>query len=74
MDRDLEALKVETISQADAAKILGTSAPRIKAAILNGTMPVAAVFTKSRPNEVDRVTIIKKRFIAWLEAEDLKRK
>lgn len=73
MDRDLEALKVETIPLADVAKILGTSAPRVKAAILNGTLPIGAVFEKSRPGEVDRVTVVKNRFEAWLMGLDLRR-
>lgn len=73
MEHSLSDLQVKTVKVEDAAKILGTSPQRVKAAILNGTLPIGAVFTKSKPTEVDRVTIIESRLRAWLEACDLKR-
>lgn len=71
-DKDLADLfKVEIMKAEEVAKILKTSPPRVKGAILNGTMPIGAVFEKSHPGEVDRVAIVKKRFEAWINAKDL---
>lgn len=67
-------MNIEIMKPEEVAKILHTSPPRIKAAIKNGTLPIGAVFERSCPGEVDRVTIIRKRFEAWVNAEDLKRR
>ena len=68
----LEEIFSVTIRQApEVAKVLRTTAPKVKAMILNGTMPVGGV-AEGGEGEVDRVIIIEERLRAWLNAEDLK--
>lgn len=66
-----ELLKVEIISGKDVAKMLHTTLPKIKAGILNGTLPIGFV---GDIGGNDRVIIVKSRLLAWLQAEDLIKK
>ena len=52
----------------DVAAMFHTTAPKIKAAILNGTLPIGFVADGGR----DRIIIVKERLEAWLSAADLK--
>ena len=63
-----EVFQVDILKATEVAKIFQTTAPKIKAAILNGTLPVGFVADGS----VDRTIIIKQRLEAWLNADDLK--
>ena len=68
----LEELFSVTIRQApEVAKLLKTTAPKVKAMILNHTLPIGCV-SEGAEGEVDRVIIIEERLRAWLDAEDLK--
>ena len=62
---------VEIVETAEVAKLFHTTQPKIKAAILNGTLPIGFVATKQSDEEVDRVFIVDKRLKAWLNADDL---
>ena len=58
-----------TLRQApEVAKLLKTTAPKIKAGILNGTLPIGFV----AEGDSDRTIIVEERLRAWLNAEDLK--
>lgn len=61
--------EIKTLEVKEIAKALGTSPMKIKSAILNGTMPVGAVFNDGGR---DRVVILQSRWEAWAEAMDLK--
>lgn len=63
---------VQILPAAEVAKMFGTTAPKVKAAILNGTLPIGFVAEKRSEKEVDRIFIVKKRLEAWLNASDLK--
>lgn len=63
-----ERFKVTIVKAEEAAALFHTTVPKIKAAILNGTLPIGFVAEGS----VDRIIIIEERLIAWLEAMDLK--
>ena len=60
--------EVDIIRAEDVAKIFKTTAPKIKAAILNRTLPIGFVADGDR----DRIIIVKQRLEAWLNADDLK--
>ncbi len=62
---------VQILPTIEVAKMFKTTSPKIKAAILNGTLPIGFVAQKQDENEVDRIFIVKKRLEAWLNAEDL---
>lgn len=51
-----------------AAEIFHTTAPKIKAAILNGTLPIGFV---ADGGGRDRIIIVTQRLEAWLNARDL---
>lgn len=59
---DVTLMKAE-----EAAAIFHTTAPKIKAAILNGTLPIGFV----AGGDKDRIIIVKERLDAWLQAKDL---
>lgn len=59
---DVELVKAEV-----AAEMFHTTAPKIKAAILNGTLPIGFVADGER----DRIIIVKQRLEAWINARDL---
>lgn len=63
-----ERFKVTIVKAEEVATLFHTTVPKIKAAILNGTLPIG--FVAEGP--VDRIIIIEERLIAWLEAMDLK--
>lgn len=48
--------------------MLGTTAGKVKNAILNGTMPIGLV-TKEDGSSHDRTIIVKKRFDMWVNGE-----
>lgn len=52
----------------EVAKLFHTTQPKIKAAILNGTLPIGFV----ADGDVDRIFIVDKRLRAWLNGDDLK--
>lgn len=60
--------EVTLMKAEDVAKIFNTTPPKIKAAILNGTLPIGFVAGGER----DRIIIVKERLDAWLNAKDLK--
>ena len=60
--------EVDIIKAEDVARIFKTTAPKIKAAILNGTLPIGFVADGNK----DRIIIVKQRLMAWLNADDLK--
>ena len=62
---------VQILPAVEVAKLFGTTGPKIKAAILNHTLPIGFVASKQNENEVDRIFIVKKRLEAWLNADDL---
>ncbi len=62
-DFEVKILKVEEV-----AKLFHTTPPKIKAAILNHTLPIGFVANCAN----DRIIIVEKRLKAYLEAEDLK--
>lgn len=64
-------INIETMKIREAASLLGTTEPVLKSAILNGTCPIGAVGS-GRSN--DRIIIVKKRFEAWINADDLIKK
>lgn len=51
----------------EVAKIFHTTVPKLKAAILNGTLPIGFVADGER----DRIIIVRERLDAWLKAKDL---
>lgn len=55
----------------EVATLLHTTAPKIKAGILNGTLPIGFV-AEGGERGVDRTVIVEARLEAWLNAEDLK--
>lgn len=59
--------EVHLIKAEEVAEIFHTTAPKIKAAILNGTLPIGFVADGER----DRIIIVKERLDAWLKAKDL---
>ncbi len=59
--------KADLMSAVEVANIFHTTPLKIKAAILNGTLPIGFVADGDR----DRIIIIKQRLEAWLNAEDL---
>ena len=62
MSFDVTLMKAEEV-----AAIFHTTPPKIKAAILNGTLPIGFVADGGK----DRIIIIKQRLEAWLNANDL---
>lgn len=65
----MEAKQFETklVKVEEVAKLFHTTQPKIKAAILNGTLPIGFVAN----GDVDRVFIVDKRLRAYLNADDL---
>lgn len=65
----MEAKQFETklVKVEEVAKLFHTTQPKIKAAILNGTLPIGFV----ADGDVDRVFIVDKRLRAYLNADDL---
>ena len=62
------ALDFNLLKAEDVAKLFHTTQQKIKAAILNHTLPIGFVAEGS----VDRIYIIDKRLEAYLQAQDLK--
>jgi len=60
--------EVTLMKAEEVAAMFHTTAPKIKAAILNGTLPIGFVADGDR----DRIIIVKERLRAWLEAADLR--
>lgn len=63
--------EVELLRADEVAAMLKTTAPKITAAILNGTFPVGLVADATRDGEYTRTIIIKRRFEKWLAGDDL---
>lgn len=63
-----EMFKVDIMKTEEVARLFGTTPPKIKAAILNGTLPIGFVANGDK----DRIIIVKQRLAAWLNADDLK--
>lgn len=59
--------EVELLKAEEVAAMFGTTAPKIKAAILNGTLPIGFIGTGGK----DRIIIVKRRLDAWVNAKDL---
>ena len=59
---DVDLMKAE-----DVAAMFHTTAPKIKAAILNGILPIGFVADGDR----DRIIVVRQRLEAWLQAKDL---
>lgn len=59
---------VDIMKAEEVAKLFKTTPPKIKAAILNGTLPIGFV----AGGDKDRIIIVKQRLDAWLNADDLK--
>ncbi|MDR2982735.1 MAG: hypothetical protein LBV12_10870 [Puniceicoccales bacterium] len=57
-----------TMSAEEAAGILCTTPDKVRAAILNGTMPVGLVAQGDHSSH-NRTIIIRRRFSLWLEGE-----
>lgn len=64
----MSMFEVDIMKAEDVAKIFRTTAPKIKAAILNGTLPIGFV----AGGDKDRIIIVKQRLMAWINADDLK--
>ena len=64
---EAEQFKTKLVKVEEVAKLFHTTQPKIKAAILNGTLPIGFV----ADGDVDRIFIIDKRLKAYLNAEDL---
>ena len=62
--------EVELMKADEVAKLFHTTAPKIKAAILNHTLPIGFVADGTQ----DRIIIIKQRLEAYIRADDLKPK
>ncbi len=62
-----EQFKTKLVKVEEVAKLFHTTQPKIKAAILNGTLPIGFV----ADGDVDRIFIIDKRLKAYLNADDL---
>lgn len=62
--------EIAIIPTAEVAKLLGTSHEGIRQGILNGTLPIGFVSKKEGSNRY-RTTVVKKRFDAWINAQDL---
>ena len=62
-----EQFQMKLIKVEEVAKLFHTTQPKIKAAILNGTLPIGFV----ADGENDRIFIIDKRLRAYLNADDL---
>lgn len=62
--------EVKIVPVDEVAALLHVDPMKVKSGILNGTMPIGAVFTSGGR---DRTVIIEERLIAWLTAADLKR-
>ena len=60
--------EVTIMKAGEVADIFHTTAPKIKAAILNGTLPIGFVADDEKR---DRIIIVKKRLEAWINAKDL---
>ena len=63
--------KVDIIDAKDVARLFGTSPPKIKAAILNGTLPIGFVADDSGKGGFDRTIIVEQRLKKWLNGDDL---
>ena len=59
---------VETITTKDTAAILRTTAPIVKAAILNGTLPIGFVGRRDGSTK-DTIVILKKRLEMYINGE-----
>lgn len=64
--------KVKLLKASEVAPLFGTSPPQIKAAILNGTLPIGFV-AQGGPDGRDRTIIVEKRLKKWIEGDDLSR-
>lgn len=64
---DTEQFKTKLVKVEEVAKLFHTTQPKIKAAILNGTLPIGFV----ADGDVDRIFIVDKRLRAYLNADDL---
>ena len=64
---DIEQIKTKLVKVEEVAKLFHTTQPKIKAAILNGTLPIGFV----ADGDVDRIFIVDKRLRAYLNADDL---
>ena len=62
-----EQFKTKLVRVEEVAKLFHTTQPKIKAAILNGTLPIGFV----ADGEVDRIFIVDKRLKAYRNADDL---
>lgn len=62
-----EQFKAKLVKVEEVAKLFHTTQPKIKAAIMNGTLPIGFV----ADGDVDRIFIIDKRLKAYLNADDL---
>jgi hypothetical protein len=63
--------EVKLLKAKDVAKLFETTPAKIKAAILNRTLPIGFV-SESGEDGRDRTIIIKKRLEAYINAEDLR--
>ena len=63
-----ERFNTRLVKAEDVAKMFHTTQQKIKAAILNHTLPIGFV----AEGDVDRIFIIDKRLEAYLNADDLK--
>lgn len=62
-----EAVKIEFIPIVEVAEMFGTTAPKIKAGILNGTLPIGTVMREGDGKDVTRIP--KKRLMKWVNGE-----
>lgn len=62
--------EVELMKAEEVAKIFHTTPAKIKAAILNRTLPIGFVADGTQ----DRIIIIKQRLLAYINADDLNRR
>lgn len=69
MEEINEMFKVELVKPEKVAEMFHTTAPKIKAAISNGTLPIGFVADGGR----DRIIIVKQRLEAWINARDLEK-
>ncbi len=70
MNAAKQAQAIETLSIREVGSMLKIAPMKVKAGILNGTMPIGTVVNEAGSTK-DRVIIIKKRFEAWVNAYDL---
>lgn len=68
MEKKEEKPEKLTMSADEVATIMGTTPDKVRAAILNGTMPVGMVGKGDHSNNI-RTIIVKTRFEKWLAGE-----